>query len=99
MASLSLTERQSVTTDGISEVYPGIKEQAERGSSYDWGGDPWARGGHAAFAPGQISRFSSALREPEGRMYFAGDAIGGVPGYSHSAFKSGIDVARRIADI
>lgn len=99
MASLSMTERQRVTTDGISKVYPGIKEQGERGSSYDWGGDPWARGGHAAFAPGQIGRFSSALREPEGRMYFAGDAIGGVPGYSHSAFRSGIDVARRIADL
>lgn len=99
MAGLSTTERQRVSVKGISEVYPRIGDQSERSTSYDWGGDPWARGGHAAFAPGQIGRFSRALRKPEGRLYFAGDAIGGVPGYSHSAFKSGIDVAGEIANL
>jgi monoamine oxidase len=96
MGSLTKAEQWHEMINGISKVYPGIEEQAEKMTSYDWGKDPWARGGHVAFSVGQIGRFQKALKEPEGRIYFAGDAIGGVSGYSHGAFQSGIDVAAEI---
>ncbi len=96
MASLSDADRLAATIKGMGAAYPGIEDQVEQHTSYDWGGDPWARGGHCAFAPGQVEKYFRALGEPEGRVFFAGDAIGGVPGYSHAAFQSGIDIARRI---
>jgi monoamine oxidase len=41
----------------------------------------------------QVNEFYAGLREPEGRFHFAGDAVGGVPGYSHAAFHSGRQAA------
>lgn len=97
MGALTEKDRRETVLSGIDAVYPGIREQEERYAYYDWGSDPWALGGHAAYRPGQVTRFSKALREPEGRIYFAGDVMGGAPGYSHAAFASGKTVAATIA--
>lgn len=99
MAALGGQERLGVAQKHMEQVFPGLAEQVERGTSYSWGSDPWALGGHASFAPGQVSAFLPALRAPEGRIYFAGDTIAGVPGYSHAAFASGRRVAEQISRI
>lgn len=99
MAALSERERMRVTRRHMEQVYPGLADQVEQGTSYSWGSDPWALGGHASFAPGQVSAFLPALRTPEGRIYFAGDTIAGVPGYSHAAFASGRHVAEQVGRI
>ena len=97
MGGLIDSDRRETVLSGLDTVYPGIREQEERFTHYDWGSDPWALGGHAAYRPGQVTRFFKSLREPEGRIYFAGDVMGGVPGYSHAAFASGQEVAATIA--
>jgi len=97
MGGLADKDRRETVLRGLEAVYPGIREQEERFTHYDWGNDPWAQGGHAAYRPGQVTRFFKALREPEGRVYFAGDVMGGVPGYSHAAFASGQEVAATIS--
>jgi monoamine oxidase len=97
MARLSDEQQLSATRSALGRVFPGLDAQAERGTSYRWGEDPWARGSHPVFAPGQIGTFFQALQRPEGRVYFAGDLVGGVPGYSHAAFGSGRRVAEQIA--
>jgi len=97
MGELTDSDRRETVLSGLDTVYPGIREQEERFTHYDWGSDAWALGGHAAYRPGQVTRFFKALREPEGRVYFAGDVMGGVPGYSHAAFASGQEVAATIA--
>ncbi len=38
------------------------------------------------------------MREAQGRVFLAGDTVGGIPGYSHAAFWSGRDVAARIIE-
>ena len=97
LGSLSAVEREEAVLDGIDAVYPGVRDHQERFTYYDWTNDPWAGGGHAAYRPGQVTRYFKALREPEGRIFFAGDVMGGAPGYSHAAFSSGQEIAAVIA--
>ncbi|HYH88850.1 MAG TPA: NAD(P)/FAD-dependent oxidoreductase, partial [Solirubrobacteraceae bacterium] len=40
--------------------------------AHDWVGDPYSRGTWAVLRPGQVHAAWSALREPEGRVHFAG---------------------------
>ena len=94
---MSNEERIASTRALMEQVFPGLEGQAERGASYSWGDDQWAKGALSTFSPGQIGTFFRGLRAPEGRVFFAGDAIEGVPGYSHAAFASGRRVANQIA--
>ena len=98
MAALDESERARAAREGIELAYPALSGQVESTTSYSWGDDPWARGGHSAFAPGQVRTLLPALQAPEGRVYFAGDTVGGVPGYSHAAFASGRRAAKEIAE-
>ena len=97
LAGLTPEERHRQVSEIGETLYPGLAEHAERVTSVCWGADPWARGNFVSSLPGQIVEFHGALNEPEGRIYLAGDSIGDCPGYSHSAFQSGIAVAEKIA--
>jgi len=77
-------------------VYPEMAQVSEKYTSYAWGEDPWSLGGHSAFQPGQIGECFKLISKREGRIFFAGDTYGGIPGYSHAAFASGQQVAKAI---
>lgn len=96
LGAASPQERLDRAVEAVADVLPGLREFVEGGTSYSWGDDPWARGAFSVFAPGQVSEFHAGLCEPEGRFHFAGDALGGAPGYSHAAFRSG---RRAAADV
>ena len=98
LANLSSEDRHKQVKALGDELLPGLDEYSESAASVCWGDDPWSRGCFVTSLPGQIVDFHDALNEPEGRIYLAGDSIGSCPGYSHSAFRSGIGVAERIAD-
>jgi hypothetical protein len=48
------------------------------------------------FSPGQIREFFTFIQQPEGRIHFAGDWVGGIPGYMHGAVLSAHAVVRSI---
>ena len=77
-------------------MHPELREYVEGGASYSWGADPWARGMCSVFGPGQMTELYAGLVRPEGRFHFAGDALGGAPGYSHAAFASGRKTAAEV---
>jgi monoamine oxidase len=43
---------------------------------HDWSADPWTRGCYAGFMPpGVLTMYGPALREPIGRVHWAGTEI------------------------
>ncbi len=96
MAEMSPAQQQAQLREALSQLYPESLDLDRVGTSYAWGNDPWYRCGHVAFRPGAYVAATSALRQPHGRLFFAGDTIWGVSGYSHAAFESGKEVAAAI---
>ena len=69
-------------------------------TTHDWTRDPYARGGWAAYRPGQITRYGAALRRREGRLVFAGGDIAvRWPGNIEGAVESGFRAASEVAEL
>ena len=81
----------------MTRVHAELPRHAEGGASYAWDDDRWARGDFSYFKPGQIRQFFPHIQRPEGRIYFAGDTIGGIPGYVEGAMRSARVAAEQIA--
>jgi monoamine oxidase len=64
----------------------------------DWGADPWQRGGMIAhYAPTVLTHFGHLLREPEGRIHWAGsDTATAFTGAIEGAVRSGYRAADAI---
>jgi monoamine oxidase len=60
----------------------------------DWTADPWARGAYSAHSVGAAAEDQQALREPVGRLHFAGEYLGGnFAGLMEGALRSGRETA------
>lgn len=71
IGALSSNERLEYAVTELENVFPGAAEYFETGTSYFWDHQPWIRGGWPL-----IRKYASRapiFREPEGRIYFAGD--------------------------
>jgi monoamine oxidase len=80
----------------LEKVFPGSAENFEAGTSHYWDHVPWIRGGWP-----EIRKFKSRapiFREPEGRVYFAGDYAGDAEwlNTAEGAVESGQHTARSI---
>lgn len=96
LAAMSADERLQFAVAETTKVHPRLPQYFEGGTSYSWTTDPWSLGGHVFFKPGQIREFFPYLQHPEGRVHFAGDWVGGIPGYVHGAVLSAHNVVRKI---
>jgi monoamine oxidase len=67
-----------------------------RGITHCWDDDPFARGAHAWFAPGEMLSLGPALASAEGRVHFAGDHTSHRPGWMHGALAS---AKRAVAEV
>lgn len=82
----------------ISAFVPGA--EMVRFDAHDWNADPYARGAWAAYGPGQLTRWGPALREPEGRLAFAGsDLATRWAGWMEGAVASGGHAAEHVETI
>ena len=95
-AAMPQAERVGHSLQILEKAFPGTKENAERVHSFSWADQPFARGAYVAFAPGLIKRWNSAIREPAGRVHFAGEHPSSFPGWMQGALESGIRAAREI---
>lgn len=80
----------------MEQVLPGAEAHQERRAIVRWDKEPWIEGCQAYFKPGQFAELFPFITEPEGRIYFAGDHIGGTPGYVVSALESAKAAAAQI---
>jgi monoamine oxidase len=81
----------------IDEVYPeGRALRTGTSATTAWSNEPLTGGGYAVYAPGQVVPYWPALREPTGRIHFAGEHTEALAGYMESAVRSGHRIAREI---
>jgi len=67
--------------------------------AYDWTLDPYSLGTWCVLRPGQMSESLAKLREPAGRVYFAGgDFALGFRGFIDGAIESGVRTGQEVAD-
>jgi monoamine oxidase len=88
LAGMNEADRLKIVIAGMTRVHPALPHHVEGGASYSWDNDPWALGDFSYFKPGQIRQFFPHIQQPEGRIHFAGDTIGGIPGYIEGAMRS-----------
>jgi monoamine oxidase len=60
----------------MKTLRPASEGQLEVLKINSWGKNPLAKGAYFHLAPGQVYRFFPALRQPVGRIYWAGEHMG-----------------------
>ena len=83
----------------MSKVHPEVREQFEVGKVVRWDTERGLLGCQAYYKPGQMHTYFPQLAEPEGRIHFAGDHVGGVPGYTFAALLSAQKTALDILEL
>jgi monoamine oxidase len=74
----------------------GPRPRPGRGASVAWALEPLTGGAWTAYAPGQVVPYWRALREPHGRIHFAGEHTDAFTGYMEGAVRSGRRAAERV---
>lgn len=92
----SLTEQEhiEICLQTLETMYPRCREQILTACSYDWQADPFAQHAYIHHAPGYLTEALPLLRQPEGRVAFAGDYLSMFVGYMEGALESGETAAR-----
>ncbi|MEJ5295963.1 MAG: FAD-dependent oxidoreductase [Fimbriimonadales bacterium] len=87
-ATRSPQERIETCLQVMEVMYPGCRADSLHAESYAWGADPFAQHAYIYHAPGYLTQALPLLREPEGRLYFAGDYLSLFVGYMEGALES-----------
>jgi monoamine oxidase len=97
LGDLSDDERILAVHRQLDEVYPqGRALRSGFAATTAWRNELLTGGGYAVFAPGQVIPYWPTLREPTGRIHFAGEHTEALCGYMESAVRSGHRVAAAI---
>jgi monoamine oxidase len=96
LTRMTESDRIRFALEETEKVYPGIREEFERGASKCWDEDPWALGAFAYFRPGEMLPLLPHLGRVEGRVHFAGEHTSRWSGWMQGALESGLRVAREI---
>src|SRR5690606_25394360 len=65
-------DREKWALEHVEGFLPGAKEKFVVGNNWVWHEQPWVKGGWMALKPRQFDLYTG-LRQPEGRVHFAGD--------------------------
>ncbi len=90
---------RSAMLEVLNRVFPGTRALARPGEqvTVPWADEPFAKGGYALYAPGQVTAFRGCEGEPEGRVFFAGEHTSlEAQGYMEGAVRSGVKAARDV---
>ena len=95
LAALTPAERLSFALENVGRVYPGMGEAYAGGSSVCWDQEPFALGGWAYYAPGEMNSLFPHVAVPDGRIHFAGEHTASTA-FAEGAAQSGLRVAQEI---
>lgn len=93
--SLSADDRWRRTAELLAPSLPGLVEQTVYHSFWDWGKQPWVKGGIPNILPGNGAALRT-LPRPVGRVHFAGDYTTIWAGWMQGAIQSGLRAAQEI---
>ena len=97
LTELADDERIAEVQRQLDEVYPEGRElRSEFAATTAWRAEPFTGGGYAVYRPGEMVPYWPALREPTGRIHFAGEHTDSLAGYMESAIRSGHRIATTI---
>lgn len=81
----------------LAEVHGSIVYDSFRnGASFSWAQNPFSGGCFTLFKPYQYSEFGKAIKQPEGRIHFAGEHTSSFHGWIEGAVQSGIRTAYEV---
>jgi len=88
---LPAERRREVALSALADCFGDHAAHPRAHVERDWGSDEWTRGGYcASMTPGLWSRYGSALRDPVGRLAWAGtETATEHAGYMEGALQSG----------
>jgi monoamine oxidase len=97
LAALSPDDRIARVREELALAFPESPAQlAGPAVTMAWSNEPFTGGGYAAYRPGQLVPFWSALRDGTERIHFAGEHLEAPAGYMESAVRSGLRAASRL---
>ena len=97
-AAMSAERRRELVLDGFATYFGDEARAPLEYVDQDWAEEEWIRGGYGAhLGPGAWMHYGPLLREPEGRVHWAGAETSAVwNGYMDGAVRSGERVAAEI---
>lgn len=98
LSQVDLNVERAGALEVFNRVFPGTRAAAQpRTVAVAWASEPWARGGYALYAPGQVTAFRGVEGEPEGNVFFAGEHTSlEAQGSMEGAVRSGVRAAREV---
>ncbi|HEY9876959.1 MAG TPA: flavin monoamine oxidase family protein [Leptolyngbyaceae cyanobacterium] len=93
---LSDQDRIQTVLDQYETIYPGCRNHVKTAQTAVWPQERYTGGSYSNYGPGQFARFWPALRQPCGRLYFAGEHTDSFVGYMEGAVRSGQRVASQL---
>jgi monoamine oxidase len=96
MATVPADAAERAGVDLIADAYPGVRAAAEAVRVVRWSAAPWARGGFARYAPGQMAGLMPVLARAEGPVHFAGEHTSPFTSWMEGALRSGERAAAEV---
>ncbi|MGM7700709.1 flavin monoamine oxidase family protein [Pseudalkalibacillus sp. Hm43] len=72
---------------------PVVFQTFRKGASFSWAQNPFSGGCFTLFKPYQYSEFGQVIKQPEGRLHFAGEHTSSFHGWIEGAIESGVRTA------
>jgi monoamine oxidase len=95
LAGLSDAERVRLGLENVTRVFPDMQAAYLGGTSVCWDAEPYAQGGWAYYAPGEMNSMFPQVATPDGRIHFAGEHTSSLY-LLEGAAQSGVRAAREI---
>jgi len=95
MAARPPAEIQQRALEQGARIHPQYTTEFESAFSVTWARVPWNRGSWRSESPAALQALAP-LREPDGRVHFAGDYMTELSSFMQGAFESGREVATAI---
>jgi monoamine oxidase len=96
MNLLTNESRISQLADRWENIFPGVIDNLESGTSHAWALEKWSGGAWASPSAEQYDALQSHIGKAEGRIHFAGDHASDYSGWMQGALASGLRAAKEI---
>ncbi|MBM4780781.1 MAG: NAD(P)-binding protein [Archangiaceae bacterium] len=101
LAQVDLNVQRAGLLEVLNRVFPGVRSAARAENVLvTWADEPFAKGGYALYAPGQVTTMRGCEGEREGKLFFAGEHTSlEAQGFMEGAVRSGVRAARELREL
>lgn len=101
LAQVDLNVQRAGLLEVLNRVFPGVRSAARAENVLvTWADEPFAKGGYALYAPGQVTTMRGCEGEPEGKLFFAGEHTSlEAQGFMEGAVRSGVRAAKELREL